>query len=470
VNVYWSIALFAVEPDVIDQEIRNGNFEAAKKLINQRLSEGNITPKEMWNRQWQKERMDRIKADFQGNEERILNFIKRYYPDITTEQIRKWKEEKSLEVMIIDGEERYFRAAAANLFRIDQQARQRKLEKDGAGNTSFEDFLREHQFAIYSQAKQSGHSENHEPRTIRVTYTLTVLPDAVPDGETIRCWLPYPYRKHRRQTDVVLLGSNLDDPIISPPKNEHSTIYAEKVTVKGKPTVFRIQFQYRSTGEWFDLKARPIKPYNKESDLYKKYTAEYSEHIIFTDEIKRLSEKLVGTEKEPVAILQKIYDGITTTYPWASSREYSTMENIPSYVIENGHGDCGMLSLLLVTLCRYNGIPAKWQSGFMMHPGHAGMHDWAEVSFDGIGWIPIDPSLGERKIFDKKEEIASFFMCGIDSYRLIVNEDYSCRFYPAKIYPRSETVDFQRGEVEWRGGNLYFDQWDWNLQVEYPEK
>jgi hypothetical protein len=30
-------------------------------------------------------------------------------------------------------------------------------------------------------------------------------------------------------------------------------------------------------------------------------------------------------------------------------------------------------------------------------------------------------------------------------------------------------VDSQRGEVEWRGGNLYFDQWDygfdWQIQA-----
>lgn len=36
-----------------------------------------------------------------------------------------------------------------------------------------------------------------------------------------------------------------------------------------------------------------------------------------------------------------------------------------------------------------------------------------------------------------------------------------------KIYPRSETVDFQRGEVEWEGGNLYFDQWNYQFDVEY---
>ena len=39
--------------------------------------------------------------------------------------------------------------------------------------------------------------------------------------------------------------------------------------------------------------------------------------------------------------------------------------------------------------------------------------------------------------------------------------------FPAKIFLRSETVDFQRGEVEWRGGNLYFNKWDYFINVEY---
>jgi len=46
---------------------------------------------------------------------------------------------------------------------------------------------------------------------------------------------------------------------------------------------------------------------------------------------------------------------------------------------------------------------------------------------------------------------------------MAVNRGTGGDFFPAKIYPRSETVDFQRGEVEWRGGNLYFNQWDYQL-------
>ncbi len=39
--------------------------------------------------------------------------------------------------------------------------------------------------------------------------------------------------------------------------------------------------------------------------------------------------------------------------------------------------------------------------------------------------------------------------------------------FPAKTYPRSETVDFQRGEVEWEGGNVYFPQWSYDMEITY---
>jgi hypothetical protein len=31
---------------------------------------------------------------------------------------------------------------------------------------------------------------------------------------------------------------------------------------------------------------------------------------------------------------------------------------------------------------------------------------------------------------------------------------------------RSEPADFQRGEVEVDGRNLYFDEWDWDFQLD----
>jgi hypothetical protein len=62
--------------------------------------------------------------------------------------------------------------------------------------------------------------------------------------------------------------------------------------------------------------------------------------------------------------------------------------------------------------------------------------------------------------------VRDFFCGGIDPYRLIVNLDYGQPLQPPKTSFRSEPVDFQRGEVEIDGHNLYFDEWDWEFGVE----
>ncbi len=77
-------------------------------------------------------------------------------------------------------------------------------------------------------------------------------------------------------------------------------------------------------------------------------------------------------------------------------------------------------------------------------------------------------SFGLQNSEDKK--LRDFYLTGIDSYRLIVNADYGQSFDPPKKFFRSEPYDFQRGEVEWDGGNLYFNHWDYQLKIVSIEK
>ncbi|MDR3226643.1 MAG: transglutaminase domain-containing protein, partial [Prevotellaceae bacterium] len=335
---------------------------------------------------------------------------------------------------------------------------------DGEGVDELQTLLEQHLPEVISQAQESA-AHQSEPKQMKITYTLTVPADVVPSGETIRCWLPYPRIDNRRQTNIQLLSVNADDYTISPDTYLHKSLYIEKTAHENEPTIFSYSFTMSVAAEWFGLTPENIKPYDKESELYKKYTAQRETHVIFTKLIKEFSKKIVGDETNPLLVSNKILQYIKDNYPWASALEYSTMENIPEYVLRNNHGDCGMVGLLYITLCRYNGIPAKWQSGFMLHPGDVNLHDWAETYFEGIGWIPADPSFIRRSFADKN--VNEFYSNGIDAYRWIVNDDYSQELYPAKKYPRSETVDFQRGEVEWNGGNLYFNKWNWDIDVEY---
>jgi transglutaminase-like putative cysteine protease len=242
----------------------------------------------------------------------------------------------------------------------------------------------------------------------------------------------------------------------------------EQKARKGRSAVFSVAFEFTAQGEWFDVSEIEVKPYDTNSKLYQTYTAERKPHIHFSKKIRELTDRITQNAQTPIDHLQAIYRYIAANYPWASALEYSTIANIPEYVIEHHKGDCGQVALLLITMLRYKGIPARWQSGWMTHPGEVNLHDWAEVYLEGTGWVPVDISFGRGGAIPIKPG-REFFMSGIDSYRLYVNSDFSGDFFPGKKFPRSETVDFQRGEVETDLRNLYFDEWSYHMKVKYIE-
>lgn len=451
----------------INQEIEAGNFTKAQQLIGEKIQTAGLSSKEIYDLELQSAILDRIRLDFRKTEEEVKTVLAKYYPELSEGQLEDWEATNELEMRMIDGEKRYFNNAVWNLFRINAAAKKQKEAVDGKGNDKLAEFLKSHLPEVVSAAKREKQALVL-PETIRYTYTLKVKPDAVPDGEIIRAWMPYPRNDRGRLTNIRLLQSSETNYVCSPEDYFHSSIYMEKRAVKGEWTVFEYQVEYQAYNEWNDLWTADIQPYYTESDFYKYYTSERETHIRFTDKLKALSEKIVGNETVPLKKAWLIYQWIGENVPWASALEYSTMPDIPSYCIDNKSGDCGMKALLFITLCRYNGIPAKWQSGWFLYPVSKNLHDWTEIYFEGPGWVPVDPDFNMQDIEEK--DAARFFFGGADAYRLIVNDDYSRDFFPAKIHHRSETVDFQRGEVEWRGGNLYFNQWRYSMQPEFSNQ
>ncbi|MDD7421498.1 MAG: transglutaminase-like domain-containing protein [Prevotellaceae bacterium] len=412
---------------------------------------------------WEADLHHRLLNDFSKTREQVKEYIRKYIPDVTDRQLDEWEKTGELECRVIDGEKKYFHNAAPNLFRINKECARLKAKRDTPGRDGEVTVREDNTRAVMKQAAKSKERIG-DPKHFRIRYTITVKPDAVPEGETVRCWMPMPRTDVPRQKNVKLLSTSQPDFVRSPMDYAHSTVYMEKKAEAGKPTVFSEEFEFDAYGAWFDLDTAATTTYDTTSDLYKTYTSERDCHMVFTPQIRALAERLTQGAATPLAKARRIFKWVDDNFPWASAREYSTIENIPAYVLDNHHGDCGQVTLLFLTLCRSLGIPAHFQSGFMLHPGEENLHDWGEIYVPEHGWVPVDQSFG-IPAYAKNEQETYFFFGGIDSFRMIVNNDYGCPLYPAKQFPRSETVDFQRGEVEWAGGNLYFDQWRWKLEV-----
>ena len=234
-------------------------------------------------------------------------------------------------------------------------------------------------------------------------------------------------------------------------------------TVKDSVTRFSYTAEFITRGQYFhpDSILANLKPYDVNSAEYKRYTSPEAPHVI---EAKELAKSIVGDETNPFKQSELVYDYIIHKYPWAGAREYSTITCIPEYVIREGHGDCGQVSLLYISLMRSLGVPARWESGWMLHPREKNLHDWAEVYFEGIGWMPVDVSFG-RYTAATDPRAVTFYSKGMDAHRFAANHGVSGEMYPRKRFVRSETVDAQLGEVESTRGNLFYPGWSMSMKL-----
>jgi hypothetical protein len=406
---------------------------------------------------------ERIALDFSLTEEQFTSRLNKSAGSFSPEERTSWENMNWLEWRMINGERRYFNRAASNLvliksFHLNRAERDTLIARDKRMI-----FRKKHTENIINASDIQALPV--VPVEMNIDYTITVSPDAVPPGEIVRCWLPWPKEGEPRQQKVTFISASQKNYLIAPDSAIHRTIYMEAKTEKGVPVVFNVSYSYQSGGQYFDLKNLEIKPYDKTSSLYKKYTSEQLPQICFTEKIKHLADSITGTESNPAEIVRKIYYWFNMNVPWAGAQEYSIMPNIPEYVLENKKGDCGMQTFLLMSMLRYKGIPVKWQSGWMVPPQAENLHDWCEVYYEGVGWVPVDISYELQ--YSDNLKTREFYISGIDSYRLIVNEGISGVLYPEKKFLRSEPFDFQRGEVEWKGGNLYFNTWDYDMKISY---
>lgn len=446
-------------------QIELGNHTLAREQIDRVMQNEQLTEEKRKAYLFALDSLHRVELDFRKTRSEVVDWIKKNCGFMPSDSLLDaWEQSNVLEFRTIDGEKRYFRNAAPNIFRVDSAAR--ALSKNATPRSDMpRDSLLIDAFTNKTATDTKG-KYLLPKRTIRLRYTLTVEPNAVADGETLKVWLPFPRKDIERQTDVKLLSTTQGKYTLSDDRTVHTSLYMEQQAEKDQPAVFGFEAEVTSRGEWFDLSEITVKPYNERNELFMTYTAERVPHIRFSADIRQLTDSITRDARTPVETLQAVYAYITAHYPWASALEYSTIADIPAYVIKNRKGDCGQVALLLITMLRYKGIPARWQSGWMTHPGEVNLHDWAEVYFEDTGWVPVDVSFG------RGGPVAItpgrfFFMSGIDSYRLYINSDYSGAFYPPKEFPRSETVDFQRGEVESRHGNLYFDRWEYDMEITY---
>ncbi|MBV8158333.1 MAG: transglutaminase domain-containing protein [Dyella sp.] len=438
-----------------------GQFKSAEADIAKALAQPGLPAGTHDELLFQRERMRRILIDFTLDADAAKARIRKQVPDLTDAEFARWDQQGLLEHMVIDGRTLYFKRAPNNLFLLSQEAAARR-SKPVPSNDDPMETLNEHHRAARAEALAT-HRTNVTPNHVRVTETVTVDADAVPAGETLRAWLPFPRELPGQQEQVRLVDSQPSSANVAPAATMQRTAYLEKKAEAGKPTTFAVTYELTIYAQYHDIEANKVVAPRLTPEL-KPFVEERAPHIVFTDDLRAFSRKVVGNETNPYRIAQKLFAAVDQI-PWAGAREYSTISNLSDYTLHAGHGDCGQQTMLLITLLRLNGIPARWQSGWIFSDGkYNNIHDWGQLYLAPYGWVPMDVTFGQlHPGHGDDPALQWFYLGGLDAYRIAFNSDFSQPFVPPKQHFRSETVDSQRGEIEWRGGNLYFNQWDYDF-------
>lgn len=460
--VATDVAITATSPLAdVAARIDAGDFNGAQSRIDTALARTDLDARTRADLEFQRERMRRIRLDFTLTQDQAKAKLRESIPDLRDDEFQRWSSSNQLEHLVIDGTPYYFNRSVSNLFRVSPEALARRATPFQHNDGPMENANAYHDEAV-ADARRSGMS-SVAPRRVRVTQSITVDADAVPAGETVRAWIPYPRALPGRQEDIRFLSSAPVKHAIAPESTLQRTVFLEAPAVAGKATKFSINYELTVFGEHHVIDPDKVTPIANRAE-FAPFLAERPPHIVFTDEIRAFSRQVVGEEKNPYRIAQKLFQAVDRI-PWGGAREYSTITNISDYALHAGHADCGQQTLLLMTLLRLNGIPSRWQSGMVYSDtGYDNLHDWGALYLAPYGWVSMDVTTGQFK-GARDPEVEWFYLGGLDAYRIAFNDDYGTDFVPAKQHMRSETVDSQRGEVEWAGGNLYFDRWDYSFEA-----
>lgn len=364
------------------------------------------------------------------------------YPACDIETLKRIIELGQADYILRGGEMFFQNSAASNIFNCHETILHRLTEPEFVPDTPGD----RRNLLCREIMQKKGY------RAFRYTIEeqLEVADGAARPGEKIRVYLPYPaVCQSQPEEEIKLLECSHDDVYISDGPQRTACIETEY-----KPGErFSVKFSYVNRARFVDADSAMVDA--KQPDFY---TGEQYPHIRFTMLVRELAREIAGDEKNPLLLARRVYDWVTKNVKYSYMREYLYIDNIPEFAILNRRGDCGVMALLFITLCRCLGIPAKWESGSAVRPGDIGSHDWAMFYVAPYGWLYADPSYGGGALRRGNEELWNHYFGNLDPYRLVANNEFQVAFDPPKRFMRTDPYDNQSGEAEFESYGLGFGE------------
>ena len=268
----------------------------------------------------------------------------------------------------------------------------------------------------------------------------------------VRAWLPIP-AACLSQSEIELLDCTEPPARIADENAPQRTLFWEADLTENRR--FGVEYRYRTTAVYTD--PMDIRPDAQQPTFD---TGEEAPHIVFTPYLRALAHQLTDGITDPAEKAKRIYDYVTLNVRYHYQPAYFVQECLPDQCARNRRGDCGIMALTFITLCRLVGIPAQWQSGLSVSLTGVGCHDWAMFYIAPKGWMYADCSFGASMARQGDERMRRHYFGSLDTGRMVANRAFEAPFDPPMTGFRSDPYDNQSGECEVDGVGLYGDALD----------
>ena len=417
-------------PADVERYYRAGDFAAANLRIDALLTQDRLPAQAKNALLACREIMRRIPQSYTLTRREALTMLRQDIPDFTEQEFDALLATDRIDWRYVKGQPRYLdRFADALRLYPDMKARGLQAED-------------EHDWR--NEAVAAMHAQGGLTATITLKATISPAAPVAPDAE-LEAWLPLP-AACEQQSEIEIFNA-IPGGEVAEPDAPQRTIYWHGPAGEGIRTV---TYCYKVTVPYHDMDT--LTPADTQPSFY---THEEAPHILFTPWLRALCEEITKDCPGPLEKARAIYDYVTLNCHYRYQPAYICLESIADGCAKDGWGDCGVLALLFITLCRIAGIPARWQSGLYVTPDHVGPHDWAQFYLEPYGWLWADCSFGVGAHRMGNEERRRHYFGNLDPLRMVANRAFYAQLTPPDEHWRNDPYDNQIGELVVNGQPLH---------------